>query len=244
LNNLRRDIHSAFEVIEPSLGGMPERVVQTVLAERNGRLRTQRMVYRLRISLALVAAVVLVALGVATLITWNSLRSNPSPAGQTHVTPLQALESRPVDLPLISTSAPCPYTATPTNEPYDKGTGPVFADGGPQISTSWGYYWDVIYFTPQNAGPVLIRGRDLQIDLPVVFVDGFATGPVIGADAIGTESVQQHGEEVLQGKPPAIDSRGRVMWRVRQGIGKGFAGCVGFQIDGANFSEKIIFWGS
>ena len=82
MNNLRRDIHSAFEVIEPSLGGMPERVVQTVLAEKNGRLRKEKMVYRLRISLALVAAVLVVAVGAAAVITWNSLHnSNTSPAG-------------------------------------------------------------------------------------------------------------------------------------------------------------------
>jgi hypothetical protein len=243
LNNLRRDIRAAFEVIEPPLGGMPERVVQTVLAERNGRLRKEKMAYRLRISLALVAAVLVVAVGAAAVITWNSLHNaNVTPAGQVHLTSLQALESRQVDLPRISTTAACPYTATSTSAPYDFGTGPVFADGGPQINTSWGYYYDVIWFTPQNSGPVLIRGRDLQSDLGVVFVDEFATGPVIGTDAIGAQPVQQHGEEALQGKPPAIDTRGRVMWHVRQGIGKSFAGCVGFQIDGANFSEKIIAW--
>jgi hypothetical protein len=101
LNNLRRDIHSAFEVIEPPLGGMPERVVQTVLADMR-RQRKERMTYPLRISLALVAAVLLVAVGAAAVMTWNSLHGQVSPAGDTYGSQIALLEARPLHLPVFS----------------------------------------------------------------------------------------------------------------------------------------------
>ena len=241
MNNLRRDIHSAFEVIEPPLGGMPERVVQTVLAERNGRLRKERMVYRLRISLALVAAVLVVAVGAAAVITWNSLHSsNVSPAG-VGLTPVQQLEARPLNLPTVQTASQCPESPSSPSPGYQYGTGPAYADGGQETSTDWGHYWDVIYYTAPNLkGPVLVRGRDLMTtDRRVIFVGPYAGGPVIGTDT-GPNTGDQHTELVLDpAHPEARDNNHYGYWHIRQGMSNGWVGCVGFQIDGPTFSETI-----
>jgi hypothetical protein len=240
LNNLRRDIRAAFEVIEPPLGGMPERVVQTVLAERNGRLRKERMVYRLRISLALVAAVLVVAVGAAAVITWNSLHNaNVTPAG-VGLTQIQQLEARSLNLPTVQTASQCPES--PTRSPqYQFGSGPVYADGGQEIGTDWGNYWDVIYFAAPNLkGPILVRGRDLMTsDRRVVFVGPYAAGPVIGTDGAPNTGAQ-HTEIVLDpAHPEARDNNHYGYWHIRQGMSNGWVGCVGFQIDGPNFSETI-----
>ena len=245
MNNLRRDIHSAFDVIEPSLGGMPERVVQTVLAERNGLLRKERMVYRLRISLALVAAVLVVAVGAAAVITWNSLHnSNISPAG-VGLTSVQQLEARPLTLPTVKSASDCPESPRDTSRSapgYQYGTGPVYADGGPETGTNWGHYWDVIWYAAPNLkGPVIVRGRDLMTnDRRVVFVGRNAAGPVIGTDTAPNTGAQ-HTELVLDAGHPQLRASlsNYGYWQIRQGMSNGWVGCVGFQIDGPNFTETI-----
>lgn len=242
MNSLRRDIHSAFEVIEPPLGGMPERVVQTVLADKRRR-RKERMTYRLRISFALVAAVLLVAVAAAAVMTWNSLHNiNISPAGH-GLTQIQQLEARPLTLPTVQTASQCPESARDTsrNAPgYQYGAGPVYADGGPETGTNWGHYWDVIWYAaPSVSGPILVRGRDLMTnDRRVVFVGPFAAGPVIGTEP---NMGEQHTELVLDPGHPqlrtALTHYG--YWHIRQGMSSGWVGCVGFQIDGPSFSETI-----
>ena len=239
MSSLRREIHSAFEVITPPLGGMPERVVQSVLAEKNGRLRKERMALRLRVSLALVAAVLIAAVGVAAVMEWNVLHNNVSPAG-VGLTSVQLLEARPITLPTVQSAGQCPESATATSPRYPYGTGPVYADGGPETGTDWGHYWDVIWYAAPNLkGPVLIRGRDLiTTDRRVVFVGPFAAGPVIGTEP---NMGEQHTELVLDaGKPPTHDTSNRYSaWHIRQGMSNGWVGCVGFQIDGPGFSETI-----
>ena len=243
MNNLRRDIHSAFEVIEPPLGGMPERVVQTVLAEKNGRLRKEKMVYRLRISLALVAAVLVVAVGAAAVITWNSLhQANFAPAGGgVHTATLQQLEARPVDLPTIGPTAACPQNLGTNTLGFALGGGPVYADGNNPIPTAWGNYFDIPYFTSANlTGLVLIRGRDIRASTgSVVFVGQYAAGKVVGTDpdrAAGT----QYSEAVLDvSHPHGVKVRGTYGWTVRQGLPQSASQCFGFQIDGSDFTERF-----
>ena len=242
MNNLRRDIHSAFEVIEPPLGGMPERVVQTVLAEKNGRLRKEKMVYRLRISLALVAAVLVVAVGAAAVITWNSLHSsNVSPAGSAPPATLAQLEARPVDLPTIGPNAPCPQNVGTNSLGFDLGSGPVYADGSNPIATSWGNYFDIPYFTRTGlTGLVLIRGRDIRATTgSVVFVGKYAAGKVVGTDP-DPKGGTQYDEAVLDvSHPPSLVVHGTHAWTVRQGLPMSASGCFGFQFDGSDFTERI-----
>ncbi|HET9781028.1 MAG TPA: hypothetical protein VFR33_04545 [Candidatus Dormibacteraeota bacterium] len=240
MNSLRSDIHSAFEVIEPPLGGMPERVVQTVLADKRRR-RKERMTYRLRISFALVAAVLLLAVAAAAIMTWNSLHSsNISPAG-VGLTQVQQLEARPLNLPTVATASQCPESPSSPNPGFQYGTGPVYADGGQETGSNWGHYWDVIWYAAPNiGGPILVRGRDLMSDTRrVIFVGPYSAGPVVGADAAPNTGAQ-HTELVLDaGKPPHRDANHYGYWQIRQGMSSGWVGCVGFQIDGPHFTEII-----
>lgn len=245
MTSLRRDVHSAFEAITPPLGGMPERVVQTVLAERNGRLRKERMVFRLRVSLALVAAVLIAAVGVAAVMEWSSLHNNVSQAG-VGLTSVQQLEARSLKLPTARSANACPDNAGTNTLGYQFGSGPVYVDGGPETATDWGYYYDVIYYaSPNLRGPVLVRGRDLTTpDRPVIFVGPQAAGPVVGTDSAPNTGAQ-HTELVLDPSHPQFRGKANVgtsqivYWHVRQGISKGWLGCVGFQIDGTSFTQII-----
>lgn len=240
MTSLRRDIHSAFDVITPPLGGMPERVVQTVLAEKKGRLRKERMVFRLRVSLALVAAVLIAAVGVTAVLTWNSLHSNVSPAGQVPQVTLQQLEARAVVLPKLAASDACPQNEGTNPYGYTLGNGPVYADGSNPITTAWGNYFDIPYFTKAGlTGLVLIRGRDLRApNWHVVFVGTYAAGPIIGTDS-DPQAGAQHEEAVLDASHPPKTLNGQGIWTVRQGLPTSASNCFGFQIDGADFSERF-----
>ncbi|HEY8801836.1 MAG TPA: hypothetical protein VIN00_02065, partial [Candidatus Dormibacteraeota bacterium] len=76
--SLRRDMHSAFDEIAPSTAGISERVVQTVLVENSSRQKRERMMFRLRGPMSLVAVFVLIAMVVGVLIAgrmiqdWNA----------------------------------------------------------------------------------------------------------------------------------------------------------------------------
>jgi hypothetical protein len=246
LNNLRRDIRSAFQVIEPPLGGMPERVVQTVLAEKNGRLRKENMVYRLRISLALVAAVLVLAVGAAAVITWNSLHNaNTSPAG-VGLTPLQQLEARPLVMPRASSEQTCTHHPGANTLGFNYGDGPIYGNGGPETSSSWGYYWDVTYYVAANVpGPILVRGEDLMSGKAMVFVGSKTDAAVTGA-AAGTDPAQSpptlRNELVLDPTKSPHAYQGFGWFSVRQGLPKDYVGCFGIQMDGPTFSEWISHW--
>ena len=238
--SLRRDIHSAFEVISPPLGGMPERVVQTVLADKKRR-RKEEMAVRLRVPLTLVAALLLVAVIAAAVITWNSLHSNVSPVGGVHLTTLQQLEARPVGLPTLAPTDACPQNSGTNPYGYQLGSGPVYADGSSAIATAWGNYFDIPYFTRAGLkGLVLIRGRDLRAASgSVVFVGKYATGRVVGTDP-APEGGTQYNEAALDAShPPRTLVNRDGMWTVRQGLPKDASNCFGFQIDGADFTERF-----
>ena len=248
--SLRRDIHSAFEVITPPLGGMPERVAQTVLAEKNGRLRKERMVYRLRFSLALVAAVLLVAVAVAAIMTWNSLHTaNVSPAGLVPAYSVAQLEARPLHIPHPKSLADC------TTGPLDAkgggfGSGPVYAEGGPSTTSSWGFYYHVFaYARALMPGPVLVRAIHVYDDVPVVFIGPNAAGPTVGTDTVEGRAVQQRAEAVIDTSASATDPgapwtipTGSVhfFWPMMSGEPLTSTSSSGWQIDGPNFSETFV----
>lgn len=241
--SLRRDIHQAFDGIAPSTFGMPERMVQAVLNENAHRRRKGRFMLRLRAPMSLVAVFMVVALIAAALIggrllrDWNSF-IHGAPAGRSVIA---ALEARPVTLPVLSADATCPSTSTPVGVPFQFGSGPVYANGGEQFTSDWGYYYDVLWYTPNAmTGPVLVRGRDIRSDRIVVFVDRFSAGPIVGTDVVSLRPSKQHSEVVLDAANPQGIYGLFGEFHVRQGIAKGFTGCVGFQVDGATFSEQFI----
>lgn len=254
--SLRRDVHTAFDSITPPAAGMAERVVQTVLAEHTARRRKERMLFRLRAPLSLVAVLVLIALVVGALIggrlisDWNSSHSS-IPAGQPQLT-VADLEARPIILPTIGPNDPCPVKTGTNSFGLAYGSGPVYADGGNGRNTSWGTYWDIYWYSaPSLRGPVLIRGRDLRSSTErVVFIRNYVAdvaGPVVGNDpSPGTGD--QYAEITFNASDPShrihnalSPWNGFGSWLVRQGLSNNASDCVGFQIDGSGFTET--FWG-
>jgi hypothetical protein len=246
--SLRREFHSAFDQIAPPLGGMPERVVQTVLAEHKARRRKERMLFRLRTPLSLVAVFVLIAVIAAVLVggrlvqDWNAFHK-PVPAGQPHAS-LATLEARPLQLPQVAAAAACPNGPQSSTGVY--GNGPFYGDStiaqGPSRS-QWGLYWYLEAETDRNvSGLMLVRAIDVKTKQQYVFAGQYAAGPVVGTDALGTQSIQQHSELVLDtSHRPTTTYKGRTTWPFQLGVPKGNSGCYGWQIDGDNFTETFVF---
>lgn len=240
--SVRRELREALDDVVParSIPGLRERVLQTTLAHKR-RLRKERMAFRLRISLALVAAALLVAVGVAAVMTWNSVHTNNvSQVGGVHLTALEQLEARPFQLPAIGQGAACPDHAGTNNYGFGYGDGPVYGDGGPVIVTPSGHFYDVSYYTdPGLKGPVLVRGKDLQSStLRLVFVSAAGSGPVAGSDPTQNPPTL-HTEFVLDPSNPPTRQGRFGKFPVRQGIPTGWRGCFGIQIDGPSFTEMI-----
>ena len=242
--SLRTQIHSAFDEVAPDTFGLSERVVQTAWTENQSSRRRERLMLRLRMPLSLVAVFVLVALVVGALVggrlmhDWNSFR-NSAPAGGVSQSELAALEAKPLNLPKLNAGDSCPNS--PVGATFDYGTGPVYAVGGPETQTPWGYYFDVTWVTaPGLSGPVLVRGRDLMSNRMLVFVGTYSAGAVVGTDTQAGSQLVQRAELVLDPKyPHSRVPGGYGYFPVRQGISSGWVGCFGFQIDGPDFTETI-----
>jgi hypothetical protein len=243
---VRQDIHSAFDEIAPSMAGLPERVVQTVLSEGSSRQRRERLMFRLRGPLSLVALFILVAMVVGVLIAgrlmqdWNAFH-NAAPAGDARQAELAQLEARPLALPQLNAGDPCPET--PINAAGLYGFGPVHGEMGYNVSTAWGTYWYVAAVTDARLSAlVLIRGRDLITSRPAIFVGQYATGPVLGTDTLDGKLVQQHLEAVVDTSHPSPSDRGAqdYTWPFTNGLAKGESGCTGWQIDTTGYATETF----
>lgn len=195
---------------------------------------------RFRFSLALVAGVLVVAVAVTALITWNALHNNVSPAGPVHLTPLPQLEARPLVIPRASSQQTCSHHPGANTLGHAYGEGPVYGNGGPETSSSWGYYWDVTYYVAAKVpGPILVRGEDLITGKAMVFVgsetDGTVTGPAAGTDPSQSPSTLRTELVLDPTKAPHT-------YFVRQGLPKDFVGCFGIQLDGPTFTEWVSDW--
>lgn len=251
--SLRRDVHFAFDGIAPPLGGMPERVVQTVLADHIARRRKERMLIRLRTPLSLVAVLLLIALvaagfvGGRVLQQWSSFH-NSSPAGVAPMSPLAQLEARPLHLPKLKSVLDC--KVGPLNSEGDFGAGPVFAVGGPNATTRWAsYFYADFYANSPIEGPILIRIKDLFKPAPTGFVGTFAAGKVLGNDTLNGQPIQLRSEAVLYAGKPSTEVPGGwiaptnphpYVWYVMSGARNDFSASTGWQIDGLNFSEVFL----
>jgi len=247
--SLRTDIHSAFDELAPSTFGLPERVVQTVVAERSDRGRRERLMFRMRAPLSLVAVLMLIAMVVGVLIggrlvqDWNAFHA-PAPAGGGQQSDLAQLEARPFQLPQLKAGDICADGPSDSSGRY--GTGPVHGiPTGAHTETSWGTYWDLRLATDPNlTGLVLVRARDLGTNQPFVFTGQYAAGPVVGTDTLSGKSVAQHSYLVLDvAHPPAKpNSDHQLIWDFRAGVPSGFSGCFGWQFDGTGFTENFRFF--
>jgi hypothetical protein len=255
--SLRTDIHSAFDEVAPSTLGMTERVMESVTVNPNRR-RPQRWVVSFRGPASLVAVFLLVALVAVALVggrvlqDWNAFLHPQAPA-DLHQSVVTQLEARHDRLPFLKAGASCP-DGPEANNLY--GAGPVFgAPGWPlpatasqlagNFSTSWGFYFYNTFITVAGLnGPVLVRGRDLRTNRPIIFVGNYATGPVVGTDTVDGRVVNQHVYLVLDMSHPPSGSSGaqQVEWPVILGIDKGWSDCVGLQFDGPGFTETWVVY--
>jgi hypothetical protein len=243
--SLRTQIHSAFDEVAPPTHGLPERVVQTALTENAGRRRRERLMLRLRVPLSLVAVFVLVAVVVGVLIggrliqDWNAFH-NPAPAGGSDQSQVALLEAVPLRLPVFASQVDC--KSGPFNSAHSLGSGPVYGDGGPKSSSTWGvYYYIVTYADADIAGPILVRARDLFTGQPVVFVGQYAAGPVVGSDTVDGHTYDQHAEVLL--KTSTSDKQvvsHKFVWQFMSGAPTSWSGSTGWQIDGIGFSEVFV----
>ena len=256
--SLRREMHSAFDEIAPTTAGLPERVVQTVVRQRHGHQRRERWVLRIRAPLSLVAAVVLIALVAAVLVSgrlvqdWNAWH-NGVPAGERPQTDIAQLEARPLMLPTLQPNDSCP-DGPEANGLW--GSGPVLAAPGwtqpktanelaGNFSTQWGEYWYQTYIVgDQVSGPILARGKDLRTNQRMIFVGNYAAGSVVGSDSINGRLVQQHQELILDmSRPPAKPTTAhKLEWPVITGLAKGSSDCVAWQLDGPDFTEVWVVY--
>ena len=247
---LRRDVHSAFDQIAPSMAGVSERVVQTVVKEGPIRRRKEKMSFRLRAPLSLVAVFLLIAVVAAVFIggqlihDWNALRGS-SPAGSNPA--LAQLEARPLNLPVFHSVSEC--TAGPMSSDNSAfGAGPLYGYGGSATTRTkhWEYYTVVIYTDEQISGPLLLRVRDLTSSRSLVFVGKFANGPVVGTDTLRGASVDQKTEAVLSetdtsrvvDDPPTYPHA--FVWQVMVGVPEAGSLGSGWQIDGKGFTEVFL----
>lgn len=247
--SLRSEVHSAFDVIAPPLGGMPERVVQTVLADRNARRRKERMLVRLRAPLSLVAVFLFIALVAAVLIggrvvqDWNAFQ-RPVPAAPTHAT-LAQLEARPLQLPQVAPGAACPDG--PQSSVGVFGNGPFYGDTSlaqGTTKTTQRLYWNLTAETDRNVtGLMLVRAVDVKTGQAYAFGGPYAAGPVVGTDTVNGQIVQLHSEMVLDSThaPSATTYNHKTAWPFLLGVPLGNSGCYGWQVDGDKFTETFVF---
>lgn len=210
--------------------------------------------------LAALAAVLVGACGGSSPSSQNPAPS-PSPSPSANPSPrttltadeqaqLAQLEARPLRLKMPAGGKCAEGPHTPTIVPYASGAqetdvffqGPVYAQGGPEHLTASGDYFFVTYFTdPSVTGVVLVRGKDMNSNRPLVFEGDYATGPAAGTDTLNGFPVTLHDELAIpsaakrQALSPAI---GWGVWPVVQGIDLNWS-CAGIQVDTAAGTEIV-----
>lgn len=248
--SLRSEIHAAFDDMAPSLRGLPERVVDTVLAEGPARQRRNRMLSRIRAPLSLMAAIVAIALVAVVLVggrmiqDWNAAHDS-SPAGNTSSL-LAQLEARPLQVAKLQSLSDC--TPGPISA-HGMGTGPIYVLPGAPSFTVWGMYFHHLAYSDGNvAGPALLRAVDLLTGTRLVFVGPYAIGPVVGSDTVDGKRVQQHPEALIDTTSTAADlgpswnsgQRHAFDWPFIVGVPAAWSGAVGWQIDAAGLTEDFV----
>jgi hypothetical protein len=251
--SLRADLHAAFDELEPSVFGLPERVVDAVVLDGRARRRREGIVFRLKAPVSLVAVMLLIALVVGALIggklvqDWNASHSTPA-GGPTRAQQIADLEARPWQQALLQPGTACPDGPKSSVGVY--GSGPFHGDPGLSQATSqtaWGAYYELVGSTDPNAtGLMLIRARDMRTGQPLVFVGPYAMGPVVGTDTLHGAAVQQRLELLLDmnHSPGGVDARGpngQAYWSLTVGAAKAWPLCVDWQADGMDFTEAFSF---
>jgi len=251
--SLRRDLHAAFDELEPSMFGLSDRVVDAVMVGGRARRRREGIVFRLKAPLTLVAVMMLIALVVGALIggklvqDWNATHSTPA-GGLTRAQQIADLEARPWQQPLLQTGAVCPDGPKDSAGVYGSGTfhGDPRLGTGP-VQTAWGTYFILIGATDSTAtGLMLIRARDMHTGASLVFVGQYATGLVVGTDTVRGVAGQQRVEILLDmsHRPTGSAAKGpngSTYWSITVGAAKAWPSCVAWQVDLTGYTEAFSF---
>ncbi len=171
-----------------------------------------------------IAASLVCSLAVTGLLVLScgAARSDARPQVEQTTVSMASLHQRAMTLPTLVPGAPCPVSSrvrlkTAGKLPsYGLGTGPVYVSG------QWEWFSGVsgvmVLTDPGYSGPVLIRGRQLD-----------------GPHGMPLEGVPPSGLELDQ-------ARSSPSWRVWRGqVSISGPGCYGLQIDGATFTETVVF---
>jgi hypothetical protein len=264
--NLRSQIHSAIDEIAEPAPGLADEALAYALADGEphdvqvgGRRREGAPGMR-RFG-SMVAAVLVLVLMIGLVVGGRVLRNRdlvPQPY-QIDQAQLAKLRANPLHLAVVQPNAECPvgpYTNLPSNAgaaPGAYGAGPVFAEGsGQRVVTSWGTYFLTTYWAgPTFSGLALIRAEDLRTHQPVIFAKtslsakepAVPTGDLVGTDVVYDQPIDQLTELTLdtadQGSNSSYPDKWPA-WGALMGFANGSSGCIGFQVDGAHFSEIYV----
>lgn len=250
--SLRTDIHIAFDQLAPSTLGLPERVLESAQVKPTGRTAPRRWIVAFRGPASLVAVFLLVALVAALLVggrvmqDWKAFQKSATAGGGP--SELAQLQARPMQLPLLKGNSTCPET--PLNAlPGGRfpsglyGSGPSYIAGGSTLSTRWGTYsYLAAVTTGEHNKLLLLRGRDLHTGQPVIFVDKWSAGPVLGMDSVSGKLTQQHTELLLDRRHPPQNTiqAGTVTWGFTAGLANGASGCTAWQFDSIDNGSELI----
>ena len=263
--SLRAEIRAAIDDVTPPAPTLQHKVEAFVVANGRDRVvpmhrpRTQWS-RPFRGPMSLVAAVLLVVLIGGLVLGGRLLRDLNAPPQTINQAELKRLESRPLRaMPSVRPDDPCPTSPLTDVSAHGPeavllGDGPVYSTrlGAQSVtSTNWGTWsvWSVLVDKTKASGPILIRARDLQTHAEVVFGwnpltangqagDGIPTGRATGTDVVLGQTEHLYPEVVLDlSRPFALTKAGD--WPIFKsfiGYPKAAAGCIGFQIDGTNFT--------
>jgi len=265
--SLRNEIRAALDDVTPPAPALEHKVETFVMAgDRVRILRPRRpsvhWTRRFRGPLSLVAAVLVLVLIGGLVLGGRLLREMNAPPQGINQADLKRLESHPLRaFPTVRPGDPCPtssLTDVSAHGPEDVllGDGPVYSSrlGGQSVTrTNWGTWsvWSVLVDTTKASGPILIRARDLPTHAEVVFGwqtahgqagDGIPAGTATGTDVVLGETEHLYPEAVLDlAHPWPLTKAGDwPIFKTFMGYPKAAVGCIGFQIDGAGFTELLV----
>lgn len=268
--SLRAEIHDALDEVTPAAPHLEALISGLLLdptADRKvvrRRGRDVRWTRSFRGVVTLVAAALVVVL-IGGLILgghiWRDLHAQPQPINRINQVELRNLEARALNIPLVQPGDACPISASTdvsghSPDAYVFGAGPVYLTPTASSSarTDWGTWTPLGLVVDTSAsGPILIRARDLQTGQMVVFAqyplhaiddpgDGIPAGRVLGSQVVEGEAEQLYPELVVDTSRAWIGTK-KGDWPIYKGYmgyPKGATGCLGFQIDGATFTELVI----
>lgn len=248
--SLRTQIHHAIDDVAPPAPTLERRVRAFVLSDEPDRKHlVPRRQPRWVAPLGLIAAALVLALVAGLFVAGRIWRNENLPPQTVSQPELKSLEGRPLHVPPVAVGAECPSTPVTLNQQFGLviGEGPVFL-GDSEIYEvgDWGYWVGLGFVSADaNQGLVLIRARDLKADAVVAFAQYplaptavTAIGSVLGTAHVVNHKVTLRSEAVF--KDPARASPGYPELFVLFGMHTGSSGCIGFQVDGPDFTENFV----